>query len=223
MKKNKQKKTKEKKKQEKTTPKVDIKEKIEQGWVQTRAIIEILGKPKEGIESMLRDYTKKIRENNNYILLKEDFTEGEQVEGTESLFAAFVEVEFLSKNIEQVVWFCFDYMPSSIEVIEPQEFLHSAKTYTDFLNEVQGKMHEIDLMLKKTWRENQILLQNISTLARNLVAVSLIGGPKTIEELSKLCGIKEEQIKPILESLVQNKILKKKNNKYYREDAGPKK
>ncbi len=43
--------------------------------IRVRAIIEVLGKPKEHTEKTIRDYVEKIKEDNDFVILKEHFSE----------------------------------------------------------------------------------------------------------------------------------------------------
>ena len=95
---------------------VDIRDKLDKGYVQAKVVLEILGAPKEHIENTLVGYVEKAKGEKGIIFVDAEFSETEE---QEKMFSKFVEVEFLFKNIETLIGFCFDYMPSSIEVIEP--------------------------------------------------------------------------------------------------------
>ena len=196
--------------------KVNVKDKIEQGWVHGRAIIEVLGKPKSSVEDLIKNYVKKVKENKNYIIIESVFAKTTEVKDSDNLFSTFVELDFLAKNIEELVWFCFDYMPSSIEIIAPSEFKHTARTYTTFLNEIQTKMHQIDMMLKTTWRESQILKKNVSILIRNLIVGALRDGQKTFDEIKTISGLPTDELKKYLDAFVERKMIKKDKDKYHR-------
>ena len=61
----------------------------------------------------------------------------------EELWACFAEIKFSTNKVENLVSFCFDYMPSIIEVIEPKELLFSEVEVSHFLNDLQeiGEWH----------------------------------------------------------------------------------
>jgi len=44
--------------------------------------------------------------------------------------STFVDLEMLTKGSEKLVWFCFDYLPSSIEIIDPQHIRYSGKEFS---------------------------------------------------------------------------------------------
>src|SRR3989344_1311774 len=87
-----------------------------------RTVVEVLGKPKEHIENTLREYVKNIKASQKYKVKVEDFAPAKQQEKQE-LWAAFVELELETETMANLLNFCFDFMPSVIEIIEPREIV----------------------------------------------------------------------------------------------------
>ncbi|MEM4397695.1 MAG: hypothetical protein QW757_03680, partial [Candidatus Woesearchaeota archaeon] len=69
----------------------EIKSKINEGYLYSRVVLEVVGKPKEYVEESLKEYLKKIEENKNYIIIKEDTEKA--IEDENGLFSAFSEIE----------------------------------------------------------------------------------------------------------------------------------
>jgi len=189
----------------------EISEKVEAGYIYFRTIIEVLGKPKEHVEETIKAYVKKIKEEKKIIVLKEDYSKPKEVE---ELFSVFVEIEALAKNSSEVVFFCFDYMPSSVEVIEPEEVHYNARDFSSFLNDLQAKLHNIDTALKQYRARNTLLIKNSAVLLRNIVIVLLEKKAKTQKEIAKRVGIPEDKMENVLKVMVKERIIKKKGNKY---------
>ena len=57
-----------------------------------RAIVEVLGKPKEHVDSTLKGYLQKLKENSHYQIVNEELAELKQHEDSE-LWMAFAEIE----------------------------------------------------------------------------------------------------------------------------------
>ena len=85
-----------------------------------RTVIEVLGKPKEHVESSIKSYVEKIKTDESFSVLKEDFAETEKREDAD-LWATFSELEIKTSSIKNLTGFCFDYMPSMLEVVEPKK------------------------------------------------------------------------------------------------------
>jgi hypothetical protein len=185
----------------------EINGKINDGYLHTRAIVEILGKPKEYVEETLKGYIVKITNNEDIILLKEDYQKPKEVE---AMWSAFSEIEFLAKDITVLMGFCFDYMPSSVEIIAPEKIIYDTNDFTDFLNDMQARLHAVNMGLQELQKHNENLVVNTSVLIKNFTYHLLRPGEKSVPELSKIVGIKEDELVKVLDALSkEGKIIKK--------------
>ena len=175
-------------------------------------ILEMLGKPKEHIEKTLKEYVEKIKQSQDWMVLKEDFAEAKE---QETMWSAFVELEMVFNNIKNLLPFCFDYMPSSIEVIKPENVSVKRNDMSNFLNDLQGKLHQVDMVAKKLKAETAVLKKNLNTSIKNVILL-VLGVKKTtsLEELSKFAGIKKEELNPFLEQLIKEERVKKEDTGY---------
>jgi len=189
----------------------EIKEKVEAGYIHFTTIIEVLGKPKEHVEQTIKVYVQKIKQNKNIKILKEDYS---KVKKVEELFSIFVELEVLAKDSTELLFFCFDYMPSSIEVIEPEEIKYKKGDFSAFLNDLQARLHTIDMALKQYKARNTMLIKNSAILLRNIILVFLEQGPRTRKEISQRVGLPEDKIENILKIMIKESRIKKKGKKY---------
>jgi predicted transcriptional regulator len=81
---------------------------------------------------------------------------------------------------------------------------------TDFLS----KMHNADMAVKRLNFENSALRNNSRLLLRNMIMVSLKLKEKNLGDLSKAVGIPQDQLKPFLESLIEDKFIVKEEDIY---------
>ena len=132
-----------------------IQEKMEKGAIIARLVIELLGKPKEHIEETLKLVVQRLKEEGNVDLLKEEIFEAQFREDTK-LFSSFVELEILVKDLPALSSLCFFYLPSSVEIIEPAEMLLKCSDSTDLINNLMGKLHEMDMSLKNLRLEKSL-------------------------------------------------------------------
>lgn len=192
----------------------EIQQKIEEGYILAKIIIEIAGHPKEHVAKtldMMNDALEKLPEIK---IVKSEKFEPKPVKEDDKFFTAFTEVELLSKNIPTLIALCFEFMPSSIEIIEPTNLKFTANETANMLNDILGKLHNIGMALKNTNAENTILKKNASALLKNIFKLSLKQKPKNEEEISKDVGIPVEQIKPFLAAMEKQKEIKKQGDKY---------
>ena len=196
----------------------ELKEKLEQGNILSRVIIEIVGKPKEHVEKALTDLMGHMEKNKDVVIMKKHQEAAKEVKTDakveEGMWAAFVEVEVLLENLPKLVGFCFDYMPSSVEILEPENFKLKSRDIASFLNEMQAKLHNLGIALKGLKNENLFLRQNSANLLINHIITILVNKKRNIEEISKLTGISVEEIKPFLEKLIKDGKIKQEEGYY---------
>ncbi len=181
--------------------------------IKARAVIEVLGKPKEHIENTINKYIDNIKEDNNFDVLTSEIMPAKEQEN--GMFSTFAELDFNTKQIENITAFCFDYMPSSIEIMEPEKMIMKSSQMSDLMNDLQSKLHMLDMAVKKLKNENIFLKKNTGTIIKNMLTVALLGKKLTKEQLAKGTGINEKEIEPFLELLIkEGRIQKKEDNLY---------
>lgn len=164
----------------------------------------MLGKPREHVEQTLKSYINRLKEEGEIGIFDEHFAPAEE---KGSLFSTFVDFEGRFKDINQLIGFCFDAMPSSIDILEPAELNINTKDLTDLLNDLQARLHNADMELKATKARQIILDKNVMNIFHNFIKWVLKDGEKPLEELSSIIGVKPEELLPFLERLVESGII----------------
>lgn len=180
--------------------------------IRSNVIIEILGKPKEHVEKAINMYVDKLKDDDNKIVvINENIHDAKE---QEELFSTFAELEIVSEDLTSLIGFCFDYMPSSVEIVAPEEMKMRQQDITNIMNDLQAKLHSLDMVVKTTRTENDFLKKNMNTVIRNLILVSLKHNPMDLENLAKLCGVKPEELKVFLDALIKADTIKEENKVY---------
>jgi predicted transcriptional regulator len=178
-----------------------------------RAIINMIGTPKEHLDKIIREYVQELKKEDGVKIIKEDYAEAEEKSGKKGMFSTFVELEIEFKDVDRLMWFSFDYMPSSIEIIEPEIIEQTCQGFTAYLNELQTKLHKLDMLIKNFEAENKVLKKNGMTLLKNIIVITLKQNPRTCEELAKEAGVPSDHIKRYLDALVkEGKVIEKDGN-----------
>jgi len=185
--------------------------KSEKTHIRLKTIIEILGKPKGHVEKSINMYVDKIKQDPDLIVLNVSISNAEE---KDKLWAIFAEIDIVVKGIPKLIGFCFDYMPSSIEIIKPEEFALKASEIQDFMNDLQARLHTVDMIVKQQKNENEFLRRNMNTSIKNIILISLAKNNLDKEHLSKITGIKDEELSIFLKKLVEEKKIKEENNIY---------
>ncbi len=188
-----------------------IRAKISEGALHARVILEVVGKPKEYVVESLKSYVKKIKADKSYALTKGSTEKAEEHDG---LFSAFAELEVLIKKPIDLMSFCFDYMPASVEIIEPENVMLKAYDYSGFVNDMLARVHSLNTGVIQTRESNSFFIKNLAVLLRNFIVVLLSSKQMTAKELQALMGVKEEDIQKVLNVLEKEGKVKKKGEKY---------
>ncbi|MBU0457682.1 MAG: hypothetical protein ABH824_02495 [Nanoarchaeota archaeon] len=179
-----------------------------------RAVIEVLGKPKEHVESSIKEYVSKIKEDERYEVVNEELTEAKKQEDTD-LWATFTELEIWTGKMDNLIDFCFDYMPSLIDIIEPSQLSLSDNEVSSFINDLQAKLHGVDMVAKQLKIENDTLKTNTAFLLKNYVTVLLGKSNLTSEQISKLTGVNKDLLEDFLDKLIDQNVIDLKDGIYY--------
>jgi len=190
--------------------KQEIEQKIDQGYVLSRIIFELVGNPKEHVEKTIRAYLTNIKTDKEILILKEDYAETVE---KEKLWSTYVEAEMLVKSLEKFVWLCVNFMPASIEILKPDKLTYSSKKLTDWFNDLLAKLHEVSMVQKGLVSQNQMLRGNLNKLIKNSILISLRQG-KNIKEISKTIGIQPKGLKPFLDAMIQENKIRRVSQKY---------
>jgi len=184
---------------------------MEEQHVRINTILEVLGKPKEHIEEKLKEYIGKIKEDETLMVMKEHISKA-KAEG--KVFTIFAELEVIVKGIENLVGFCIDYMPSSIEIIKPEMVNLDQRKFTNFVNDMLAKLHRVDMIAKQLGTENKFLKTNLHNLIKNNIMILIKGGVTETSKLASASGIDESELKNFLEMLVKENKIKEQDGKY---------
>lgn len=196
-------------------------ERISKGQVFAKVIIEMLGAPKEHIEGTLKKYIEKLKkESKSYEIMNADFVEATP-QGR--FFSAFTELDIWFNKPIDLINFCFDSMPSSVDIMRPDDLSISAKALTDLVNDMQARLHEIDMVVKKVKAENKLLDSNSTAVFRNFIMYVLKQGEKSLEELGECMGVVGKELKPFMDKLISQGAAEEKDGKYYAREKGKKK
>ena len=191
-----------------------MKQKLEAGYIRVHMIFELVGKPKEHVEKALKEYITAIKGDQEIEMVSEDFAQPIEQEG--GLFSTFCECEMLVKNMEKMTWLCFNFMPASVEIIEPDTVTMQAKELTNWLNDLLSKLHEVSLIAKNMNMKNKMLVKNMNALLRNSILLAIRHGVERTEYIGKLLGVHEKQLEPFFEAMVKEGKVKKSKNGFVR-------
>ena len=111
-------------------------------------IVEMAGRPAEHVKESLEKHIKVLDDVDDITLHSIKVSEPKEIEGSKGFFSSFAEVDFEVDKFNNLGNIVLDFMPSSIEVVEPANITISMKDATDMMNVFSGRLHKYDEIAK---------------------------------------------------------------------------
>lgn len=179
-----------------------------------RAVIEVLGKPQEHVEESMKQYLSQLKEDKRFTIIHQESAEIKKQE-KQDLWAVFAELEVKTQQLENLTIFCLDYMPSLMEIVEPKQLAFTDIEFSQFLNDLQTKLHQIDLLAKHVKIENDHLKRNLGGLLGNYIQILLKQNNFGSAQLSKLTGVSQDQLEDYMDKMMDEGKIDLKEGIYY--------
>jgi hypothetical protein len=176
-----------------------------------KVIVEVAGKPKEHVENAIKIVIDNIKKEKGIKARKMKIFKPKEVD---NFFSSFAELELEFEDPAYLVGMCFDYMPSSVEILEPEELNIDSRDMGGLLNDMLAKLHNASMAVSQLSAENENLKLNGEGLLKNIIMLSIGKTEKTIEEISKDVGVKPPMLRPFVEKYVKDGKISSENGKY---------
>lgn len=124
----------------------------------TRAIIEVLGMPEKHIVDVVDKVLEKLKNENGITLEKQEVSKPELVK--EKYYAIFAEVEIKAINFTKLLQFCYDYMPTSIEILDMDKIAMPVREFTNGINDSLIRLHQYNITVANLNQKVKELEQN---------------------------------------------------------------
>ncbi|MBI2658094.1 hypothetical protein HYX08_05370 [Candidatus Woesearchaeota archaeon] len=183
----------------------------EHAHIRCRTIIEVLGKPKEHVENAIKEYIEHIKEDAELVILNEDYSE---IREQGKLWSKFVELDLVIKGTKKLISFCFEYMPSSLEVLKPENLTLTNAELANFLNDLQARLHNVDMAVKQLKAENDFIKLNMNAVLHNSILICLKISKLSLEQLSQITGVDRKELEMFVEKLLKENKIKKEGELY---------
>ena len=177
--------------------------------VLARVIIEMLGAPQDYIAKIMHEYVDKLKKTHTVIK-----SEIASAEPKDEIFTIYCELEMRFEDLSALLDFCFESMPSSVEVFEPASFTLPLDRLNALLNDLQARLHEADAIIKTERTRKQILDLNTINVFRRFLLHLVETGKTTASEMSHYVGVVPAELTPFLDKMVEEKKLKKDGDQY---------
>ena len=135
--------------------------------------------------------------------------------GGESKAVLRSDMEILFKDPKTMTYFCFDYMPSLIEVLAPEKLILNTGEMSDFFNDLQARLHQVDMIVKQVNSKLVFLNKNMKALLENFLRLLLKTGKElSSEQLAKMTGVGKNTVEDLLDVWVDEGKAEMMGEKY---------
>ena len=101
-------------------------------------------------------------------------------------------------------------MPSVLEILEPQELTFTDVELGTFLNDLQSRLHQVEMLAKQIKGERDIQAENTALVLRNFLLIVLQNNNYELNMLSSITGVSEKPLLAFLTALVSEGVLAEK-------------
>ena len=129
--------------------------------IKARVIIEVVGMPIGHVKETLNNLIEKIKEDKELVIEKQEIFEPAELPELK-LFSTFVEADIKFSSIEKLIGFCFDFTPSSVEVLDPMNFIFDARFLNCILNDIVTKLHRYTMLIRNLDAEYALLKRELN-------------------------------------------------------------
>ncbi len=130
--------------------------------LEVRCTIELLGRPKGIAVDKLKEILKNLREGGKKLTVYEDNYSDEKEVGN-GFFSAFANFK-VRADLPSIFGFVLDYAPSSLELMNTSNVKISATDLQAALNDISGRLAEMDQAIKVFSAQKVLLEQEVKNL-----------------------------------------------------------
>jgi len=132
-------------------------------------IVEMAGRPAEYVKESLAKHIGILEKVNDIKVHSIKISEPKEIKDSKGIFTCFVEADFETENFARLSETMFDFMPSSVEVIEPSSITMNLADATNLLNNISGRMHRYDELAKIAGAKIQELSAQLQAAQQALI------------------------------------------------------
>jgi len=124
-------------------------------------IMEIMGRPPEHIKEALNTVVIKMGSEKGVEVVNKKYHKPKTVEGAKNLYMTFAEIDAEFESPEHFFAILMSYMPSNVEIYEPDKFKMDSAEMNSLSNYIVAKLHNYDNIAKRLISEKEILLNQL--------------------------------------------------------------
>lgn len=128
-----------------------------------RAIIEVLGYPESHVTEVAKNVLEKLNTEQGIKVIKETLSPTEKVK--DIIFSTDMEVEIKVNDFQKLIDFCYNYLPSNLEILDTEKIAMPTREFSSGLSELLAKLHHYNLVVNNLLEENKELKEKQDNLS----------------------------------------------------------
>ncbi len=133
--------------------------------IKASMIIEMLGRPKEHLIEGMQILISRLEKEKGARVIEKKFNDPIPTEKSPDLFTTFAEIDLELNSIMDYFGIIFAYMPSHIEIINPEKFSMSNTDLNELGNALVQRIHNYDAVTKNMVAERNFVLEKLKEAA----------------------------------------------------------
>jgi hypothetical protein len=132
--------------------------------VEASLILEIIGRPPEHIKEFLEELINKINLEEGISVKNKKIKEPVEIKDKPDFYSSFAEVDLELKNIILVSLLIFKYMPSHVEITNPEKISMKNNDWNDIFNEITRRLHSYEELARVLQMQNAQMQKKLKEL-----------------------------------------------------------
>ena len=153
--------------------------------LRVQIVLEILGRPAENVKEALNTLVVRLGSEPGVKIISKNYHDPIFVEGAKDLYTAFAEVSLELDTIDNYFGIMFAYMPSNIELINPEEITLSNQDLNQLAGKLIQRLHDYDAITKKMIYERDIVVNKLKEVAPELFEPEKANAEKSEKQETK--------------------------------------
>ncbi len=134
--------------------------------IKVKSIIEIVGSPKEYAEEAMNMVVKKLAERSELKIINKKLFPAEQIKD-KPFFSTFLDMEFEVGSIDHLLGYCLDFMPGSVEIIDPEDLRTNNLEISNVMNDMLARLHEFNIAIKNLQASNILQQRELDKIKKS--------------------------------------------------------
>ncbi len=131
--------------------------------IKATIIVQLAGTPPEYLLETLKTHVSRMDSFKGIEIISKKFADPKPLPEKEQFFSVFAEIEFYAKTMSDLILIILAMLPSSIEITEPSSLKLEVFEINEFLNNICGKIHYYEDILRLAHARIKELSKNIGS------------------------------------------------------------